>query len=524
MNNTKTALASAICAVLGAGGVHAATFEVTSADDAGPGSLREAIALAGANAEADVLDLSAISGQTITLSTGALAIDADELVIDGNGVTVDADGSSGVIYAYDSDVTINDLTVTGGDAEEGGGIATKYGSLTLNDSVITGNSAVVGGGVAVLSYDGSVSINRTEVSGNSGGIYGGGVFAYTYYGAISVVDSVITGNDMSVVPPQPPPREFPAGLQARIDAFRSSVVEGGGGGIAAGAFLISEYSDVTVAGTTISNNSAETAGGMVVSSSVANTLIEDSTLSGNQATNFGGSGIFSAKYGDLTMRNSTISGNESGGIGGAGVFYAGGGGVEGGDGTVLIEFTTVTDNSADEQIGGLAISNSGTGTVSINASIVSGNTAPIDPDIGFEPGTTTEADVTFSLIGVDSTSGTLNFDAASTTLLGQDPLLGALQDNGGDTETHLPSEGSPLIDAIAAGSPPCDGSVSSDQRGVPRPSGDGCEIGSVELGDGPPIPEATAVPVLDRFGLLLMAGLLGLGGWIGMRRKARDSG
>jgi predicted outer membrane repeat protein len=66
---------------------------------------------------------------------------------------------------------------------------------------------------------------------------------------------------------------------------------------------------------------------------------------------------------------------------------------------------------------------------------------------------------------------------------GLDPLLGSLANNGGPTQTLLPATGSPLIDAIAAAacqSGPAAG-VTTDQRGIVRPQGPGCEIGSVEI-------------------------------------------
>jgi hypothetical protein len=56
-----------------------------------------------------------------------------------------------------------------------------------------------------------------------------------------------------------------------------------------------------------------------------------------------------------------------------------------------------------------------------------------------------------------------------------DPLLGPLADNGGPTLTHALLAGSPAIDAaVDAACPP------RDQRGVLRPAGAGCDVGSVE--------------------------------------------
>ena len=53
-----------------------------------------------------------------------------------------------------------------------------------------------------------------------------------------------------------------------------------------------------------------------------------------------------------------------------------------------------------------------------------------------------------------------------------------LQNNGGNTDTLAPEPTSPAVDAIPAGTPFCNG---TDQRGVARPQGAGCDIGAVEL-------------------------------------------
>jgi hypothetical protein len=54
-----------------------------------------------------------------------------------------------------------------------------------------------------------------------------------------------------------------------------------------------------------------------------------------------------------------------------------------------------------------------------------------------------------------------------------DPRLGPLQDNGGPTPTHALLPGSPAIDTSSA----C---PATDQRGVTRPQGAGCDIGAFE--------------------------------------------
>ncbi len=93
------------------------------------------------------------------------------------------------------------------------------------------------------------------------------------------------------------------------------------------------------------------------------------------------------------------------------------------------------------------------------------------------------------------------------------PNLGPLASNGGPTQTYLPAAGSPAIDKIpnpttADGFSLCPG---TDQRGVTRPQGSKCDIGSVEVQEaaGPKITKVsfagdTAKPVVTitghRFG------------------------
>jgi hypothetical protein len=92
---------------------------------------------------------------------------------------------------------------------------------------------------------------------------------------------------------------------------------------------------------------------------------------------------------------------------------------------------------------------------------------------------------------------------ATGNLLGVDPLLGPLQNNGGPTLTHALLGGSP---AIAAGNPGgCrdqNGNLlTTDQRGFARPAAGSpfCDIGAYEAGAAAtptPTPTVTAVPTI----------------------------
>jgi len=80
-----------------------------------------------------------------------------------------------------------------------------------------------------------------------------------------------------------------------------------------------------------------------------------------------------------------------------------------------------------------------------------------------------------NLIGDGNATGNFNQGGDQTGVA--DPGLGPLADNGGPTETHAPMAGSPAIDAVTGTCPP----PADDQRGVARPQGAACDIGSVEV-------------------------------------------
>ena len=64
-------------------------------------------------------------------------------------------------------------------------------------------------------------------------------------------------------------------------------------------------------------------------------------------------------------------------------------------------------------------------------------------------------------------------------LVGVDPGIRPLQDNGGPTETHLLEPDSPARNAAASAA--C---LPSDQRGIVRPQEGLCDIGAVEMEPG----------------------------------------
>jgi hypothetical protein len=208
---------------------------------------------------------------------------------------------------------------------------------------------------------------------------------------------------------------------------------------------------------TISHNSAtQVAGGGSGIGGIGPVIIMDSTISENSSGLRGG-GI-NLEGGELTITNSTIARNQASGVGGA-IFIE--------SGTVTLTNSTVADNVAilfgDPQTGG-GLFNAG-GTARLQNTILARNTG--DPPDCFGPVTS----LGHNLIG-DPTGCTITLHATDLT---GDPGLGAFTDDGTPGKGHVPLlEGSPAIDAGNDEACPA-----TDQLGQPRVGV--CDIGAIEF-------------------------------------------
>jgi CSLREA domain-containing protein len=192
---------------------------------------------------------------------------------------------------------------------------------------------------------------------------------------------------------------------------------------------------VSISHTAIIGNTADTGGGMAASDG-AITTIERSTISGNTAnTNIGtGGGI--DHNGTLNVTDSTISGNRTpnGDSHGGGMWTRG---------TVHIINSTIANNST---VG--ATSASGVfvfdGNLTLRNSIVAGNSNnATSPDVR-GAGIVSRG---FNLIGNRGAVGfTATGDQSGTGATPLNPLLAALANNGGTTQTHALLPGSPALD------------------------------------------------------------------------------
>ncbi|MEX2093485.1 MAG: choice-of-anchor Q domain-containing protein [Pirellulales bacterium] len=250
-----------------------------------------------------------------------------------------------------------------------------------------------------------------------------------------------------------------------------------GGYIAGDGGGVSNAENLTIVASTISGNTSAHSGGGVFTHQGSLT-IRDSTLSGNTAQYGGGLYVVSGRDFTTTITNSTVSGNTA---------TDGGGGIYNFLGRLLIEQSTITDNEADPRRGaGVASWGDQDATLTeVYSSIVSGNrsnqqVAGYDVDVVGGPVMGPENTVVslgYNLVGSGSAVG--EFTAPGDLPPGMDPLLGPLNDNGGPTKTHALLYGSIAIDAgDDTFTPPPD----HDQRGEPfaRVFGGRMDIGAFE--------------------------------------------
>jgi hypothetical protein len=247
-----------------------------------------------------------------------------------------------------------------------------------------------------------------------------------------------------------------------------------GGTVANNGGGVYNSGQLTLSNSTVTANKSNMAGGGIYNAGVL--TLNHSTISGNTATNKGG-GIANGSSGSLTLNNSTVSGNTTP-TGGGGIHNAG---------VIALNNTTLAFNTAGSGAGILNANTSG--AVNVRNTIIARNTVggAVDDCLGslFSLG--------YNLIqeNVSTAAGCTLTNDTSTNLIGLDPLLDTLRNNGGKTQTHALLAGSPAIDA--GDSNGCFGSggqLAFDQRGEPRPE-DGdfngsfvCDIGAFELGRG----------------------------------------
>jgi Abnormal spindle-like microcephaly-assoc'd, ASPM-SPD-2-Hydin len=403
------------------------------------------------------------AGDTISIGAGTYAEHLDiekNLSLVGAGASTTAiDGStSGRVVTIGISntaavVTLSGVTVQHGNTASSGGGIVNAGSLTLTNSTVVSNTSTGygngGGGIyntGTLTLTNSTVVSNTATSdGRGGGIYN--------TGTLTLTTSTVLGN--------------------------SAFYFGGG--------IDNSSGTLTLTNSTVRGNTAGSGGGI---SNTGTLTLTNSTVSGNSTSGGNGAGGGIENWGTVTLTNSTVSGNSA--------FYGCGGGI-GNFGTMTLTNTTVAGNRANSIRSGYGCSGGdgggiyNTGTLTLTTSILAGNTTPNRPDRPDCSGTLTSGG--YNLVGVGDGCGLtngVNGDQVGTSSSPLNPLLGPLQDNGGPTSTMALLPGSWAIDVV----PPSKCTLSTDQRGQPRPDPDdhgACNIGAVEADYPAQLPVVTGV-------------------------------
>jgi uncharacterized repeat protein (TIGR01451 family) len=438
-------LACAAAALAAAPAAFAASFVVTNTNTSGPGSLADAITQANGAPGPHTITF-AISG-TIPVSGGGFTL-TESITITGPGLP-------------------SDLAIDGGDTSRiftiaGAGKPVVLQNLTLSNANVTGSNGgalLVNPGSALTISNCSLVLNTTDSSGG----------ALANLGTTTIANSTIANN------------------------FTSA---GGGGAV---------YNDgtMTVSTTTVTSNSAPNNGGAFYNDSGGTLTLADSTFANNSASANGGGGGALANFGAATILRSTFSGNLAVGYGGAVRADASG---APGFGKLDVVDATFTGNVTNGNAGGGAIGSVNAGVVRLFSSTVANNVAfgtatgggvyvsgstfqlsnSILSNNVASPGNGQDCTGSLSSQGYNLVFSLEICTVTGTTtgnLTGVAANLGALASNGGPTQTMALNAGSPAIDAgNPAGCVDQNGvNLSTDQRGLPRPSGGRCDMGAFEV-------------------------------------------
>ena len=427
-------------------------------------------------ANVSLLDNTAHNGGDIYTDGGEINIQSTTL----SGS--EAINNGGGIYSRgDVVVDIDESTFAGLIASRGAGIYGTDGMWMITGSTFENNrvSSSFRNGGGILSTDGNWVVSHSTFSGNEAGGsngHGGGILAD---GNWTITESTFSnntaGNDGGGIR-----KTGSSDMEITETVFTENEAGRHGGG-----FSTQREGEVTISNSTFTQNSAGLNGGAVDGQSWrVNMEIVNSILTGNSAVGHGG-GI--ASRGEVIVRKSTIANNSTQEGGGAGIDNSTS------YGNLTVINSTFWNNSANTEGG--AILNGEEGSANILASTITGNSALNGGGISNEEDASMSVKnsiVSESLSGGDCNPGEM-FNAEGENISSDascpqfshpntDPLLDAsgMQDYGGPTPTIAIMPGSPATDAVTDCTDHEGNPVETDQRGVNRPQGVTCDIGSFE--------------------------------------------
>lgn len=316
---------------------HGDVYQVTKRQDTNDGvcnadcSLREAILAAAANPGSDQIN---VGTGTFVLTipgadedegaTGDLDIKGVSVTITGQGPGITIIDATGLgdraidVRVDASTVTLEALTVTGGNClSNGGGIHTFQGLLVLDNVIVRDNHAAESGG-GIYSYAGELIVQGGSVIRNNSCStlwYGGGIFCMNGTLTDSTVSANLAGAGGGIASPSGGGSITVSG--STIAHNRTEGFDGGG--------IYTEGATISVSNSTLTDNySGRQAGAIYAATPTVSVTLDGVTVSGNSSS----SGNSLVVYNSATMifTNTIISGNCSTFSGG--VFSSTGGNIE----------------------------------------------------------------------------------------------------------------------------------------------------------------------------------------------------
>ena len=440
------------------------------ADSSGNCTLRAAIDESNHSSNPDTINFSIT--QEIQANNTTLTV-MHPLTINGPAgrITIRHLNASTSLFVINAGVVaaINNITIADADLY---GIRNR-GTLTVNNSQVQNSGGGIyneGSGHLELSNSSILNNNPSFVLFDDFIRKGGGLFNDS--NATAIVDnSIFTGNRANLGG-----GIYNAGV-ATISNTNLSTNETSGdfsnGENRGGA--IHDSGTMTLNDSSVHNNEAKRGGGIYIDT-VNSSTISRSTISNNHALN--GAGIFIESGPDVNLNNSTVSGNRKmSSLVASEVGY----GIEIESvfssalnvfNELLINHSTITDNEG----GGIAKPGLKPvrlfGTIIANQHNGAANCVVTDTEhpFWFSRGYNLTPNCP---LAPDPTVSSVVGDQTGTVFVGLAPLA----DNGGPTETHALLSGSYAADVIPATHTDCAG---TDQRGIARPQGVGCDIGAYE--------------------------------------------
>jgi predicted outer membrane repeat protein len=442
-----------------------AEYIVTNTESLGTGSLYEALQMANEAAGPDTIRFDSVlfsSPQRIDVSRDLIV--RDDVVIEGPGsellslvATPQRYGllSIGLRDGPEVTATVQGLTLEGMPGGNNKVLTTiQRARATLSDIRYASNGFFFpnNSGSAISIFDAEVSIDDCVVEGFSSTYRGGAVLIGSIYGGrfdVTIRRSVLRGNEVV---------QSGEAVLGKEGAAIYAYTPGNASTASRLTIIDSELSD---------NVTHQDSGGALATHGAVHLSISNSTISGNRA---GGDG------GAIATHNDTVIGT-----------------------TISVDTSTITANRASGYSGGIHVGGTGLQSLSVTNSVVGANETEL-PQSASSQDIVVPIEVTaaYSHIG-DSALANSNVNIVSggspmdSNIIGEDPLLGPLSENGGPTRTHAILSGSPLLDAASPGVHPRDNNLplpSADQRGpgYARSSGVASDIGAYEFQVVPPTP------------------------------------